>query len=124
MFESNPDFWADRQYWAPEMHKYGDKYHMFASFCAEGKHRATHILVSDAPDQRFVPLTKEPITPRKWDCKKVLSAKAKPIKSCKFPAKVRRNLLLLRGIIMQIFPGLFVDLFGAYQLHIRSSSSI
>lgn len=52
---------------------------------------ATHILVSDAPDQRFVPLTKEPITPREWDCKKVLPAKAKPIKSCKFPAKVRRK---------------------------------
>lgn len=68
VFENYPSFWADRQYWAPEVHKYCGKYYMFASFCAENRHRATQILVSDAPDHMFAPLTENPATPKEWDC--------------------------------------------------------
>lgn len=68
VFEKGADFWADRQFWAPEVHKYKGKYYMLASFKSEGRRRATHILVSDAPDSTFVPLTKYPTTPADWEC--------------------------------------------------------
>lgn len=68
VFEKQADFWADRQFWAPEVHRYQGKYYMFASFKAEGRRRATHILVSDLPTGPFVPLMPEPITPKDWEC--------------------------------------------------------
>ena len=68
VFENTPEFWATKQFWAPEVHKYKDKYYMFASFCAEDRLRATHILISDSPTGKFVPLTKEPTTPAEWEC--------------------------------------------------------
>ena len=61
-------FWADRDFWAPELHKYNGKYYIFGSCKAENKRRATHIFVCDTPDGEFVPLTNEPITPSGWDC--------------------------------------------------------
>ena len=61
-------FWADRDFWAPELHKYNGKYYLFASCKADGKHRATHIFVCDTPDGQFLPLTEEPITPWDWEC--------------------------------------------------------
>ena len=61
-------FGADRDFWAPELHKYNGKYYIFGSCKAENKRRATHIFVCDTPDGEFVPLTNEPITPSGWDC--------------------------------------------------------
>lgn len=61
-------FWSDRDYWAPEMHKYNGKYYLFGNFKSETRHRSTHILVCDTPDGEFVPLTEEPITPLEWEC--------------------------------------------------------
>ena len=61
-------FWADRDFWAPELHKYNGKYYLFGSCKAENKHRATHIFVCDTPDGEFVPLTDTPITPADWEC--------------------------------------------------------
>lgn len=68
VFEKPDSFWADRDFWAPEVHKYKGKYYMFASFYAPNRRRATHILVSDAPDHAFQPLTAEPVTPPEWEC--------------------------------------------------------
>ena len=68
VFEATPDFWGREQFWAPEVHKYHGKYYMFATFYAEGKQRATHILVSDSPSGRFVPVSKTPHTPERWSC--------------------------------------------------------
>ena len=61
-------FWADRDFWAPELHEYNGKYYLFASCKADGRHRATHIFVCDTPDGQFLPLTEEPITPSDWEC--------------------------------------------------------
>lgn len=61
-------FWADRDFWAPEVHKYNGKYYLFGSFKAEGKCRATQIFVSDTPDGTFVPISAAPITPSDWEC--------------------------------------------------------
>lgn len=68
VFTPPMDFWADRDFWAPEVHQYKGKFYMFASFKAENRCRATQILVSDAPDEQFVPLTDRPITPTEWEC--------------------------------------------------------
>lgn len=61
-------FWADRDFWAPEVHRYNGKYYLFGSCKAEGKCRGTQIFVCDTPDGEFEPLTTEPITPRTWEC--------------------------------------------------------
>ena len=61
-------FWADRDFWAPEVHQYNGKYYLFGSCKAEDQCRATQIFVCDTPDGTFEPLTKEPITPRGWEC--------------------------------------------------------
>lgn len=68
VFTPDKDFWADREFWAPEVYFYNDKFYMFASFKSENKCRGTQVLVSNKPDGKFVPLTKEPATPRDWEC--------------------------------------------------------
>ena len=61
-------FWADRDFWAPEVHKHNGKYYLFGSCKAEGKCRATQIFVSDTPDGIFKPVSDKPITPEGWEC--------------------------------------------------------
>ena len=67
-FERTPDFWADRNYWAPEVHKYNGKYYMLASFKNEPDFRGTQILISDSPMGPFKPHSAGPVTPRDWSC--------------------------------------------------------
>ncbi len=65
---SDINYWATSDYWAPEMHKYKDRYYLFASVKSEGRNRATQIFVCDRPDGNFIPLVTEPPTPREWMC--------------------------------------------------------
>lgn len=67
-FRPGNDFWAQRNFWAPEVHRYKGRYYMFASFYADGKRRGTQVLVADRPRGPFKPVTPEPITPRDWEC--------------------------------------------------------
>ena len=68
-FDAPKDFWADTNYWAPEVHIYNGKFYMFASFYVKDKsrNRATQILVSDKPEGPFT-VWSEPITPAEWMC--------------------------------------------------------
>ncbi|WP_040951839.1 glycoside hydrolase family 43 protein [Gorillibacterium massiliense] len=68
VFRPAADFWADRHFWAPEVHRYRGRYYMFASFKAEDRHRATQILTADHPLGPFVPHGDGPATPRDWEC--------------------------------------------------------
>lgn len=68
VFRPPEDFWADRHYWAPEVHLYQGKYYMFASFKAENRCRATQILIADNPLGPFVPHGSGPVTPSDWEC--------------------------------------------------------
>jgi GH43 family beta-xylosidase len=68
VFRRPEGFWADKNFWAPEVHRYQGRYFMFASFKADGVCRGTQILVSDSPCGHFVPHSPEPITPRDWEC--------------------------------------------------------
>ena len=68
VFEITEDFWATTDAWAPEVHYYNNKFYMFASFKAENTCRGTQILVCDAPDGTFAPITEKPITPHDREC--------------------------------------------------------
>ena len=64
-----PDgFWADRNFWAPEVHIYRGRYFMLASFKSRGRRRGTQILAADSPMGPFLPYSDGPVTPRDWEC--------------------------------------------------------
>jgi arabinan endo-1,5-alpha-L-arabinosidase len=67
-FRPDEDFWADTNYWAPEVHAYRGKYYMFATFKAESVRRGTQILIADHPLGPFKPHSDGPVTPRDWEC--------------------------------------------------------
>jgi beta-xylosidase len=67
-FRPSANFWADRNFWAPEVHAYNGRYYLFMSFKAEGACRGTQILVSDKPNGPFLPISDGPVTPRDWEC--------------------------------------------------------
>lgn len=68
VFHNDGSFWADKNYWAPEVHVYKKEFYMFASFKKEGKARGTQILKAVSPKGPFVPITDKPITPSEWEC--------------------------------------------------------
>ena len=68
VFTPPPDFWADRNFWAPEVHRYRGAYYMPASFKSAEHRRAVHILWSRNPLGPFLPLSPEPVTPEGWEC--------------------------------------------------------
>jgi arabinan endo-1,5-alpha-L-arabinosidase len=68
VFDPPADFWATRDFWAPEVHAYQGKYYLFASLKAEKHYRGTQIFVADAPSGPFVPVSKGPVTPEHWEC--------------------------------------------------------
>ncbi len=67
-FRPPAGFWADRNFWAPEVHAYRGHYYMLASFKAEGICRGTQILAADGPQGPFLPISGGPATPRDWEC--------------------------------------------------------
>lgn len=52
--------------WAPEVHKYNDKYYMFATFTMENGNRGTYILKADSPMGPFTPHSDSAVTPKEW----------------------------------------------------------
>lgn len=66
VFEYFDGFYADDNFWAPEVHYYNDKFYMLATFKAKGGERGTAILVSDTPDGSFTLLSDGSITPHEW----------------------------------------------------------
>ena len=67
-FRPPPDFWSDRNFWAPEVHEYCGRYYMFASFKAKGVCRGTQILVANSLKGPFKPHMERPVTPAGWEC--------------------------------------------------------
>lgn len=60
-------FWADHDFWAPEVHVYRGRYYLFASFKTEGISRGTQILAADGPQGPFLPISDGPVTPSDWE---------------------------------------------------------
>lgn len=67
-FHKPEGFWADRNYWAPEVHYYKDAFYAFVSFKSEDRCRGTQILISDSPTGPFGLHSDGPITPSDWEC--------------------------------------------------------
>ncbi len=67
-FRPPAGFWADRNFWAPEVHVYRGAWYLFASLKTEGVRRGTQILAADSPQGPFVPISDGPVTPREWEC--------------------------------------------------------
>jgi beta-xylosidase len=61
-------FWADRHFWAPEVHQSGGRFYMLATFKAPERRRGTQILVSDDPVGPYAPWSDGPVTPSDWEC--------------------------------------------------------
>lgn len=68
VFHTPEGFWSHLNYWAPEVHAYGDAFYMLASFKSDTECRGTQILKADSPLGPFVPLAERPVTPRDWEC--------------------------------------------------------
>lgn len=59
---------AEKQFWAPEVHKYNGYYYMFATYySSKTNHRGCSILKSPSPEGPFVEITNGHITPKSWD---------------------------------------------------------
>ena len=49
VFTKPENFWADRNFWAPEVYKYKGSYYMFVTFKSETRCRGTQILRAESP---------------------------------------------------------------------------
>lgn len=59
---------AEKQFWAPEVHKFNGSYYMFASYYSSlTEHRGCSILKSESPEGPFTEITGGHITPKEWD---------------------------------------------------------
>ena len=70
-FRPPADFWAETQFWAPEVHQYRGAYYMFATFATsnpQAKVRGTAVLRADKPTGPFLPHSDGPVTPRDLPC--------------------------------------------------------
>ena len=65
VFLKGCDFWATKDFWAPEMHFYKGKYYLFGTFRADGKPRNCQILVSDSPLGPFT-IHSSLLAPESW----------------------------------------------------------
>lgn len=68
VFHKPEGFWADRNYWAPEVHYYNGSFYAFVSFKSPDHCRGTQILKSDSPLGPFLLHSEGPVTPSDWEC--------------------------------------------------------
>ena len=57
------DKWESMEYWAPEIHKYNNKFYLFGTIHLKDKKRGTYIFVSDNILGPYTPVSEESITP-------------------------------------------------------------
>lgn len=67
VFHKPEGFWADRNYWAPEVYEYKGAFYMFLSLKADGYCRGTQILKADRLEGPFKLHSDGPVTPRDWE---------------------------------------------------------
>ena len=68
VFRPPSGFWAEVNFWAPEVHLHRNRLVMIASFRSNRDGRGVQTLVADHPSGPFLPLSKGPVTPRGWEC--------------------------------------------------------
>jgi arabinan endo-1,5-alpha-L-arabinosidase len=68
VFRPGTDFYADNNFWAPEVHSYEGCYYMFATFRRRDNNLlGTSVLVSDSLQGPFIPHSAGPVTPKEWN---------------------------------------------------------
>ncbi len=67
-FRLPPSFWGTQNFWAAEVHRFNNRFYMFASFKAHQRYRGTQILSAAQAAGPYVPLTDGPVTPADWEC--------------------------------------------------------
>ncbi len=67
-FVPGKDFWATKDFWAPEVHEYKGKFYLFATMNSETRKRGTQIMRADTPEGPFEPISEFPQTPAEWLC--------------------------------------------------------
>lgn len=67
-FRKDGDFWAEKNFWAPEAHFYKGNWYLFASFKSQDRCRGTQILKAEKVMGPYVPVTRYPVTPAHWEC--------------------------------------------------------
>ncbi len=67
-FRAADDFWATKDFWAPEVHAHAGRFYLFATFKAQDRCRGTQILVADSPRGPFTPISAGPVTPGDCEC--------------------------------------------------------
>nr|WP_307606999.1 glycoside hydrolase family 43 protein [Paenibacillus sp. V4I9] len=66
-FRPDADFYAEKNFWAPEVYAYKDRYYMFATFRRKDNQLlGTAVLVADHLLGPFVPHSDGPVTPKDW----------------------------------------------------------
>ena len=68
VFHKPEGFWADRNCWAPEVHRYRGSYYLFATFKSSTCHGGTAILKADSPLGPFKEYSLRQVTPLEWEC--------------------------------------------------------
>lgn len=67
VFRPEVDFYAERNFWAPEVYAYGQGYIMFATFRRKDNDLlGTAVLASTHPLGPFTPHSEGPVTPKDW----------------------------------------------------------
>jgi arabinan endo-1,5-alpha-L-arabinosidase len=67
VFHASDEFWADRDFWAPEVHVFCGGFYLFASFKSVNRRRGTQVLRADSPLGPFSPHSEGPLTPADWE---------------------------------------------------------
>lgn len=69
-FRPPPGFWADTQFWAPEVYALDGRFFMLANFATSSgeRPRGVSVLVADSPTGPFQPWSDGPVTPRNQPC--------------------------------------------------------
>lgn len=69
VFRPGADFYADENFWAPEVHEFRGRYYMLATFRRRDNGLlGTAVLVSESLEGPFLPHSEGPVTPRDWSC--------------------------------------------------------
>ena len=68
VFRKTDDFWADHCFWAPEVHVYGGRFIMLATFAVGEGRMGTSSLCADSPMGPFKSMQPGTLTPEKWMC--------------------------------------------------------
>lgn len=67
-FRPPAGFWGQGNFWAPEVHRHGDGWYMFATFRSADGRRGSAVLRAERIKGPYLPWSDGPITPAGWQC--------------------------------------------------------